>query len=302
MKKTILSISVVLMLAMFAFFFMGCDGSIDNGGNGNGGSNNGGSANGNGDTNPPIVQVNTTIVLSGNTVEINGDGAVFENRRLTITRPGVYNISGTLDNGQIIVDVAREHRVELIMTNVTITCLDSAVIHAKDTDRLIITIPEGTTTTFTDATHYTFPQGGDRPHSAIYSRRSVTIRGGGTLYVNANFRNGIWSRGSVRIQHSTVNVTAPHNGIRGRNSVRITDSTFNITAGNDAIRVTRENDPERGFVRIENSAGRISAGDDGIQATTDVNISGSSVYVAARGWFVVAPGQENIQEGNLILN
>ena len=280
MKKLILIVSVMLLGAVVTFSLTGCDGS------------------GNDDSSQAI-----NIVLSDDEVEIKGDGAEFESRQLTITQPGVYNISGSLSNGRIIVDVARDQRVELVMTDVSITSLESAVLHVMDAERVFLTIPECSTTTFTDAERYVFAPGAERrPHSAIYSRRSITIRGGGTLNVNGNFHNGIWSRGSVRIQNSTVNVTAPNNGIRGRNSVRITNSTFDIDAGNDGIRVTRENDPDRGFVLIEDSSGNIRAGDDGIQVITDVNISGSDVTISARGWFIISQGEHNIEEGNVVFN
>ena len=281
MKKLILIVSVMLLGAVFALFFTGCD-----------------SGSGNDDASQSI-----NIVLSDDEVEISGDGAEFESRQLTITQPGVYNISGSLSNGRIVVDVARDERVELVMTDVSITSAQSAVLHVIDAERVFLTIPEGSTTTFTDAERYVFAPGANgRPHSAIYSRRSITIRGGGTLNVNGNFHNGIWSRGSVRIQNSTVNVTAPNNGIRGRNSVRITNSTFDINAGNHGIRVTRENDPDRGFVLIEDSSGNIRAGDDGIRVITDVNIRGSNVTISARGWFIMNQGEQNIEEGNVVFN
>ena len=46
------------------------------------------------------------IILNGNSITVSGTGATVDGSKVTITSAGTYSISGTLNDGQIIVDTA----------------------------------------------------------------------------------------------------------------------------------------------------------------------------------------------------
>ena len=80
----------------------------------------------------------TTVILSDGGAEIKGPGARFEAGCLTISTGGAYLLSGSLSNGQVIVDTGEEKQaVQLILDGVSIRCTDDAALsirRAGDTD------------------------------------------------------------------------------------------------------------------------------------------------------------------------
>ena len=67
-----------------------------------------------------------TIKLSGDTIAVDGSGVTVNGSTAIITSSGTYNISGILDDGQIIVDTEDEETVVLVLNGVDITCDASA--------------------------------------------------------------------------------------------------------------------------------------------------------------------------------
>ena len=63
----------------------------------------------------------TIITLNGNSVNIDGDGARAQGSLVKIEKEGDYQLSGTLEDGQIIVEVDKETNVDLYLAGVNIT-------------------------------------------------------------------------------------------------------------------------------------------------------------------------------------
>ena len=72
---------------------------------------------------------NTSIECSSPNVSINGQNAV-------ITKKGTYKLSGTLENGQIVVNASGI--VRLLLNNVNITSQTTSAIYIADAKRAII--------------------------------------------------------------------------------------------------------------------------------------------------------------------
>ena len=69
---------------------------------------------------------------------------------ITITAPGTYVVSGTLNDGQIVVDSDDRGTVRLVLNGADITCSTSAPIYVKNADKTIITLADGTENRVTD--------------------------------------------------------------------------------------------------------------------------------------------------------
>lgn len=82
-------------------------------------------------TTTATVSSGTTIQLNGDTVTVNGYGAKVSGGDVTITAAGTYVISGTLNDGQILIDAGKNDTVTLILNGTNISCFDSAPIYAK---------------------------------------------------------------------------------------------------------------------------------------------------------------------------
>ncbi len=189
---------------------------------------------------------------------------------INITSAGTYHLTGSIDDGNITINVGDNDLVILVLDNVDITCSDSPAIYVENARKVIIIVEEGTTNTLTDGSTYSTTD--DEPNGAIFSKDDLVINGTGTLNVNANYLDGIVSKDGLKIIGTTINVTANDDGIRGKDYIGIKDANITVISNSDGIKSTNDSDTEKGFILIENSILNIEAGEDGIQAETTVKI------------------------------
>ncbi len=226
----------------------------------------------------------TKISLNGSSITVSGKGATASGSTLTITAAGVYVLSGTLADGQIIVDAADSDKVQIVLNGVSITCPDSAPIYVKQADKVFLTLADVTKNTVTDGSAYTLADGEDEPNAAIFSKDDLTINGTGALIVNANYNNGIASKDDLVITGGTITVTAVNDSLRGRDSVAIYDGVFVINAAQgDGIQSNNDEDTEKGWISIDGGTFDITAGNDGIQAETVLQITDGTVTIKTGG-------------------
>ncbi len=224
------------------------------------------------------------IKLNGTSASIDGTGAEIDGGKITITTAGIYAISGSLENGQIIVDVEDKGIVRLVLNEVEISCLDSAAIYVKNAGKTIISLQDGTQNIINDGEEYTLEDTEtDEPNAAIFSKDDLTINGTGTLTVNANYNNAITSKDDLRITGGNINIDSVDDGIIGRDMLAISDGNFNIVAGGDGIKSTNDSDSSKGFVAIENGNLDIKSGADAIQAVTSVMIIDGEFTIISGG-------------------
>lgn len=217
-----------------------------------------------------------TIKLSGSSAEITGQGATFANGQVTITAPGSYIISGTLDNGSVHVAIDKKEKAHLILNGANISCSNGPAIFVESADKTVITLAAGTENAVFDGKTYT------SGNACIYSKDDLTINGTGTLTVNGSFNNGIGCKNDLHIIGGTINVTATVNGLKGNDSVLVTGGKISITAGKDGIKSDNEDDPAKGFVFISGGEISIVSEDDGIQAVTSLGVIGGSLKITAK--------------------
>ena len=67
-------------------------------------------------SNRPTRPVNTTVTLSDSEIQIDGTGAQADGSTLTITADGVYEIKGSLSDGQILINANDTTKVELLLS------------------------------------------------------------------------------------------------------------------------------------------------------------------------------------------
>lgn len=227
----------------------------------------------------------TSISLAGDTISVAGDGAVVNGSSVTITAAGTYTLSGTLNNGQIIVETNDEDPVVLILNGVNITNATSAPIHVSNADKVVITLAEGTENVVTDGDSYLLAgaaatdAASAEPNATIFSKADLTINGSGSLTVNANYNNGIVSKDDLKIVSGAITVNAVNDGIKGRDSIAVKDGTITIDAGGDGMQANNDEDAEQGYIVIEGGTLTINAELDGMQAETSLQISGGELNI-----------------------
>jgi len=158
----------------------------------------------------PIVLDGTTITESSDNVTVSGSIA-------TITEAGNYSITGTLTDGQIIINSTTKETIRIILSGAKITCSTSAPLSIMDAKKVIVVLADNTTNTLTDGSTYVYASADvDEPNAALFSKADLTIFGGGSLTVKANYNDGISSKDGLILRSGNINVTSKDDGIRGK--------------------------------------------------------------------------------------
>jgi hypothetical protein len=241
------------------------------------------------------------IKLEGNSITLDGSGAIVEGNVITITAAGTYSVSGTLNDGQIRVNTEDKETVKLILNGADIACATCAPIYVINADKTVITLADGTENHVTDGTSYIFEDAeSDEPNAAIFSQDDLTINGTGSLTVNANYNDGITSKDDLKITGGSITVNAVNDGIKGRDSIAVKDGTVAITAGGDGMQSNYDDqvDSEKGYISIEGGTVNIIAEADGIQAEYSLMISGGNVTISSGGGSINARSHIGDRRGN----
>ena len=199
---------------------------------------------------------------------------------VTISKAGTYILTGTY-NGQVVVNVGDQDKVQLVLDNVTIANNDSAAIYVKAGDKVFVTLKDGTTNKISSSSTFSSADAetGDNIDGAIWSKATLTFNGSGKLTVTCENGHGIVSKDDLKVTGGTITVNAGKKAIAGKDSVRIHNGVLDLTAGNDAIHTSNEEDEDKGFIYIEGGTITIDSGDDGIHAETDLTIAGGVINI-----------------------
>ena len=71
------------------------------------------------------------ITLNGSSISSDSGAVTVSGSTVTITASGVYLLSGTLENGTIIVDAAKEDKVQLVLNGVSVNSDTFAAIYVR---------------------------------------------------------------------------------------------------------------------------------------------------------------------------
>lgn len=246
----------------------------------------------------PSADVTASIQLNGDSIAVEGIGAEVNGDSVTITAAGTYNISGALNDGQIIVDTEDEGTINLVLNNATINNATSAPIYIRNADKTIITLADGTQNYVTDGAAYTYDDAeAEEPNAAIFSKDDLTINGGGALTVTANFNDGITSKDDLKITGGVITVNAVNDGIRGRDMLAVKDGTITVNALGDGLQSNNDEDATKGYVLIEGGTLNLNTGMDGIQAETQLTVSGGTLNIFTGGGSGINYELENSAKG-----
>lgn len=224
------------------------------------------------------------IVLKGAAITTSGPGATVDGSTVTITRGGTYSVSGTLTDGQIIVDSKDKKTVRLILNGADIRCSWSAPVIVENAKKTIIVLAEGTDNYVGDGRSSTVEGSQvDEPNAAVFSKDNLTLWGTGSLTVRANVNDGISSKNGLIIAGGTVDINAVDDGIRGKDYLVIRGGKITVKAGGDGLKSDNDEDPTMGYVCVESGAIKITSRADAIQAETDVSIADGEITSTAGG-------------------
>lgn len=306
MKKMKFYLSVISLIVIACVAFASCNMIIDKSYTENGTSDT--------STETPTLDQPTeemadySISFNGDTnVSISDTAAIVNTGKIyKIVKPGVYTITGKMSDGQIQVEVAKTEKVTLLLNNFEGACSDSAVIYVISADKVEIDLAKNSTNVVTDAQTYVFADPGEtKPNACIYSSEDLEIKGGGKLYVNGRYNNGIGTKNDLEIKNGTVYVSAVKNALKGNDSVTVCgDAVVNIEYAKDGIKsdTLASEKSEKGYVLITDEAQvNVKCADEAIQATQNITItSGASLNVTQATSTYKCDGTVNIDDGCIV--
>ena len=223
-------------------------------------------------------EADTVITLKDGSITVSGDGAEADGNTVTITKAGVYEFTGSLTDGQIIVDAEDTDKVQIVLNGVTVTNSDAAAIYVLQADKVFITTVEGTVNslTLTGAITQTDDNNVD---GVIFSKDDICINGEGTLNIVSETCHGIVSKDDLKITSGTVNVTSLKKSLQANDSIRIGGGTVNLVS-------EKSEGMESSFIYIADGTVNIDSADDGLNCNDSAGalvIYGGTVNITAEG-------------------
>ena len=218
------------------------------------------------------------ITLNKTTATVSGSGAKADGSTITITEEGVYVVSGTLEDGQIIVDASDSDKVQIVLDGVHINCETNAAIYVREADKVFITLAENSSNTLGGGNEYT--QIDDNTvDGVIFSKSDLVCNGTGSLTIEADYKHGIVSKDDLVITGGTYKIAAADNGITAKDQIKILDGSFDIDAANSAVKAKNTDDTELGNIYIAGGIFTIEAEQDGFHATGSIVVDDGTITV-----------------------
>lgn len=248
------------------------------------------------------------IVFEGDKITGGGQDVNIDGNKVTITHSGSYSFSGALDDGQIIVNIPDEktdaETVKLYFMGVKLTGKTAAPVYIINAENTSINLVEGTENFLADESYYDETATGTT--AVIHAKDDVTIKGDGSLRIDAAYNYGIQCNNDVKITGGKVkfkvegtpsdtSATAEKRGdaVRAKKSVQIKGGDIDINAEGDGIKSTK------GDVIFSDGKAEIKAGNDAVQGETSLQISGGSLKANGDRSLTCSAGDITITGGSI---
>ncbi|MDO4295401.1 MAG: carbohydrate-binding domain-containing protein [bacterium] len=235
-----------------------------------------------------------TITLNGTSAVCDSEDVEISGTTITIKDAGTYILTGTLENGMIIVDAGDSDKVQLVLDGVSINNEDSAAIYVREADKVFLTLPTGTTSTLSNGGSYVAV---DENHidAAVFAKSDLTLQGSGSLTITAEAGHAVVCKDSLVVTGGTYVITAEEHGLDGKDNVSIAGGSFHITSGKDGIHAENKDDASLGYLYIQDGSFVIEAEGDAMSAESDAQIDGGEFQLTSGGGVAAAePKSANV--------
>lgn len=227
-------------------------------------------------------ETSAAITLSGNNASCASDSVEIAEGMVTIREEGTYILSGTLDDGTIVVDAEDTDKIQLVLNGVDITAEDCAAIYVRSADKVFVTMAEGSENILTNGGSYEAIDD-NNIDAVIFSKDDLTLNGNGTLRIQAGAGHGVVSKDDLVFTGGTYEITAESHGVSGKDSVRIAAGDFTIVSGKDGVHAENADDAELGFLYVAGGTFSITADGDGLSAESWMLLEDGTYTVTSGG-------------------
>ena len=216
-----------------------------------------------------ITLADTASFSDSKAVRIDGD-------RIFISQEGVYKLSGTLTNGQIIVNAADNAKVQLVLDGVSVSCVGGAAIQVAGADKVFVTTAAGSENALSSTGELL-----DKDvNGAVYSKNDICFNGEGRLSVNSENGHGIATKDDLKICSGSYEITALKRGLSGKDSIRIGGGDISVISEGDGLH-SEHDEADKGYIFISGGRLNILSGSDGIDCTNYLSMLSGSVNIEA---------------------
>lgn len=239
------------------------------------------------------------IKLSGDSASCDSDAVSISGTTVTILDEGTYILTGTLNDGMIIVNADEKDKPQIVLKNAAITSETSAALYILEADKVFVTLADGTKNTF--ANGGTFAAIDDNNiDGAVFSKQDLTFNGSGQLTVTSPADHGIVCKDDLVFTGGTYTIASASHGLDANDSVRVTGASIEIDAGKDGIHVENTDDSIKGFMYVLDGTLHIEAEGDGMSAGANMLIKDGTFEIVSGGGSVNAAKQSSDSWGGFM--
>lgn len=228
------------------------------------------------------VKDSILIQLNGSSATASSESVLISGTTVTITEEATYILSGTLEDGMILVDAPETAKLQLVLNGVEISSKTSAPLYILEADKVFVTLADGTENTLSNGGTFTAIDE-NNIDAVIFSKQDLTLNGSGTLTIHSPAGHGIVSKDDLVITGGTYFIYSASHGLDANDSVRLINASITVDAGKDGIHAENTEDTALGFVYISSGALEIEAEGDGISAGAYLQLEDGVITILAGG-------------------
>ena len=223
-----------------------------------------------------------TVTLADDGTTASGKGVEVDGSTVTITKAGTYVISGSLTDGQLVVDADGE-KVQLVLSGASIGTSSSTALYVRNADKVFLTLADGTTNTIS-ASGEDVETDDHNLDGAVWSHDDLTVNGSGTLAVSSACGHGIVSKDDLTLVSGAVSVTAAVDALQAKGDLAVGGGTWTLSAGDDGMHsdsdlviVDGTIDVTQSYEGLEGATVTVAGGTANVISSDDgINASGAS--------------------------
>lgn len=235
------------------------------------------------------------ITLADGSSSASGKGVSIDRDTVTITHEGVYRLSGSLSNGQIVVYAADASKVQLVLDGVSVTNEGGAAIQVVRADKVFVTTAAGSENSLSSVGKLI----DEDVDGAVFSKNDICFNGEGMLRVLSEAGHGIATKDDLKITSGSYEIQAEKRGLSGKDSIRIGGGNIRVKATGDGLH-SEHDDADKGYIFISGGSIDIVSGKDGIDCTNYLNILAGNISIDAASDGINVAGADDFDSSTYV--
>lgn len=223
-----------------------------------------------------------TITLNGDSATASSDTVNISGSTVTITTEATYIVSGSLNNGSLVVDTDDTAKLQIVFDNVSINNDSSAAFYIIEADKVFVTLTEGSANTLSNGGEF-IAIDDNNIDGTVFSKQDLTFNGSGSLDISSPAGHGIVCKDDLVFTEGTYIITSSSHGLDVNDSIRVSNADITIASGKDGMHAENSEDATLGFVYISSGTFDIDAEGDGISGSAYVQIEGGDFDILTGG-------------------